>query len=134
MARAAELARHPRIVVTGVEAALRTRYTADLIRHLKERAPDVHFVWIMGSDNLAQFHRWERWREIAASVPLAIVNRPGSLAAPLSSPAATALASSRVDEQNARAFAAKRAPAWIFLSGPRTALSSSSLRAGAKPS
>jgi nicotinate-nucleotide adenylyltransferase len=113
---------------------LRTRYTADFVRMLEERASRVRFVWIMGSDNLAGFHRWDRWRKIAASMPIAVVNRPGSLAAPLSSPAATALARWRIDEADALTLADRLPPAWVFLSGPRTAVSSSSLRAGAEAS
>ena len=79
MERAAELAAHPRIEVTGAEAIFRTRYTADLVEFLKRRAPDVRFVWVMGSDNLAQLDRWDRWRDIARAVPIAVVNRPGHL-------------------------------------------------------
>ena len=129
MRKAAEIASHPRIVVTGAEAGFRTRYTADLIQILKQRAPDTRFVWIMGSDNLAQFHRWERWGEIAGSVPIAVVNRPGFLNAALSAPAAQALSRYRIDERDAPALACLEPPAWTFLNGPRTAASSTALRA-----
>jgi nicotinate-nucleotide adenylyltransferase len=134
MQRAAEVAASPRILVTGVEAALRTRYTADLIEALERRAASARFVWIMGSDNLNQFHRWEKWREIAAAVPIAVVNRPGSLAAALSARAAQALARRRIDEADAPLLAYQTPPAWVFLTGPRNAASSSALRAGGGPS
>ena len=127
---AAAAAAHPRIVVTGMEAELKTHFTADLIRALTKKAPATRFVWIMGSDNLAQFHRWDRWREIAGTVPMAVVNRPGALAAALSGPAAQALASYRIDEADAPRLADKAAPAWIFLNGPRSAASSTALRSG----
>ena len=113
-----------------MEAELNTRFTADLIRALMTKMPTTRFVWIMGSDNLAQFHRWERWRDIAESVPIAVVNRPGALAAALSAPAARALASYRIDEADAQGLAEKAAPAWIFLNGPRSAASSTALRTG----
>jgi len=129
MEEAAEVASHPRIAITGVERAFRTRYTADLIKHLKRRTPDARFVWIMGSDNLATFHRWERWREIVTMAPIAVVNRPATLAATLSSPAAQALAPYRVDEADAKTLADRAPPAWTFLIGPRTSLSSTALRA-----
>lgn len=129
MGKAADIARHPRIVITGAEAAFRTRYTADLIRILKQRAPAARFVWLMGSDNLLQFHRWEDWRAIADCVPLAIVNRPGSLSAALSARAAQALWRHRVDEADAARLAWREPPAWLFLTGPRTPASSTALRA-----
>jgi nicotinate-nucleotide adenylyltransferase len=126
---AAEVAANPKIVITGAEAAFGTQYTADFVRILKRRAPSVRFVWIMGSDSLQQFHRWENWREIAASVPIAVVNRPDSLPAALSSRAAQALREFRVDEQDAPTLALRRPPAWTFLTGPRTPASSTALRA-----
>ncbi|HEX9906046.1 MAG TPA: nicotinate-nucleotide adenylyltransferase [Propylenella sp.] len=128
MRKAAEMAAHPRIVISGVEETFRTRYTADLIRILRERVPGIRFVWIMGSDNLAQFHRWENWRRIAAEVPIAVVNRPGSLSAALSAPAAQALRRYRVDEQDAGTLAERSPPAWVFLTGPRSPASSTALR------
>jgi nicotinate-nucleotide adenylyltransferase len=133
MEQAAAVASHPRIVVTGMEAAFGTRYTADLVRTLKKRAPGVRFVWIMGSDNLAQLDRWEDWREIARSVPIAVVNRPGHLTSPLTSRAAHALRAYRMDERSASALAWASPPAWIYLTGPRTASSSTALRAGGRP-
>ena len=77
VAAARDLARHPRIDVTGVEAEIGVRYTYDTIGHLVAHCPGVRFVWIMGADNLRTFHRWQRWRGIAALVPIAVVDRLG---------------------------------------------------------
>ena len=128
MRDAAMLAAHPRIAITAIEQELRTRYTADLIGDLRRKAPATRFVWIMGSDNLAQLHRWERWREIAAAMPIAIVNRPGTLAAALASPAAQALSRYRLDEADANTLADHGPRAWLFLNGPRSAASSTAIR------
>lgn len=128
MQAAAELAAHPRLVVTGLEARLGTIYTADSLAALTERCPAARFVWIMGADALAQFHLWRDWRAIAASVPIAIVNRPGWEAAALSSPAAQALSGWRVPEHSPAALADFAPPAWVTLVGPRTPASSTALR------
>jgi nicotinate-nucleotide adenylyltransferase len=77
--------RDRRLIVTDLEQILASRYTIDTIRALTARFPGVEFVWLMGSDNLEQFHRWRRWEEIAERVPLAVVLRPGSTLAPLKS-------------------------------------------------
>ena len=131
---AAAIAAHPRIDISGAEAMFRTRYTADLIQILRRRSPNTRFVWLMGGDNLGQFHIWERWKEIAGSVPIAVINRPGHLVTPLASSAAQALAAYRIDEADAATLADSRAPAWIYLTGPRTAASSTALRAGREAS
>jgi nicotinate-nucleotide adenylyltransferase len=81
------LADDPRIDVTDLEAQLGTRYTYETIRYLVRRCPRVHFVWIMGADNLRSFHRWQRWRGIARLVPIAVIDRLGpSLYATASAP------------------------------------------------
>jgi nicotinate-nucleotide adenylyltransferase len=89
LAQVRAFARGPRMIVSDAEARLGTRYTIDTLRALMKRFPHVRFVWIMGSDNLASFHRWGSWREIAKLVPIAVVPRPGYGAR--SSPAARSL-------------------------------------------
>jgi nicotinate-nucleotide adenylyltransferase len=118
----------PRIVVTGIESEIGSTYTLDTLRYLKRRATGARFVWIMGADNLAQFHRWRDWEEIAATFPMLVVDRPGSSFAPLSSRAGQALARWRRPERDAAGLAMREAPAWVFLHGRRSALSSSALR------
>lgn len=127
------LAQHPRITVSGIEATIGTRYTYETIAYLTERCPGVHFVWIMGADNLPTFHHWKRWRDIATLVPIALIDRPGSTWSAIHSPAGDFLSRYRYEESDGRAFAAATAPAFIFLHGPRSALSSTALRAKADP-
>jgi nicotinate-nucleotide adenylyltransferase len=81
LAGARAMARHPRLIVSDIEERLGTRYTIDTVKALQRRFPFVHFVWLMGSDNLQNFHLWRNWQEIARRLPLAVVQRPGSLLA-----------------------------------------------------
>ena len=81
----------PRVAVTDIEAHIGARYTYDTLAWLTRRAPGVRFVWIMGADNLRQFHLWRHWRDIADLVPIAVVDRPGSTLRAMSSRAAVAL-------------------------------------------
>jgi nicotinate-nucleotide adenylyltransferase len=80
-------ARNAPIKVTAIERELVTRYTADTLRAIKRRYPKRNFVWIMGADNLAQFHLWKDWRRIAREMPIAVVARPGYDHAAVASPA-----------------------------------------------
>ncbi len=128
IAAARKLARHPKIAVTGIESLIGTRYTFETIAYLKQRCPGIRFVWIMGSDNLATFHHWKRWRDIAALVPIAIIDRPGSTLKPLRSPAGVTLAPYRRDESDSLLLASVKPPALVFLHGPRSPLSSTALR------
>jgi nicotinate-nucleotide adenylyltransferase len=78
MEAARAIARDPRIVVTGLEAEIGTRYTYDTVAYLRRRCPGVRFVWIMGADILSQLPQWQRWRGIAELVPFAVIDRPGA--------------------------------------------------------
>jgi len=129
IAAAQRIAHHPRIDVTGLEAVIHTRYTIDTLDWLTRRFPLVHFVWIMGADNLRQFHRWENWRGIAARIPIAVIDRGGVGPAALAGPAAQALARNRVPENMARLVPLLPAPAWTYLHGLKSTLSSTALRA-----
>ena len=129
VAAAKTLAAHPRIDVTGFEATMRTRYTHDTLSQIVARCPGVHFVWLMGADNLRSFHRWQKWREIANLVPIAVVDRVGPSLYAAASTAGQALLRYRLPESAARALAGRRPPAWVFLHGLKSPLSSTALRA-----
>ena len=128
IAEARALTKDPRIAVTGFEAEIGARYTADTVAYLRRRAPAVHFVWLMGADNLRQFHLWRRWRRLAERVPIAVVDRPGSTLRAVAAPAAGYLTNFRVPETRAAEFSQRRPPAFIFLHGPQSMLSSSAIR------
>jgi nicotinate-nucleotide adenylyltransferase len=120
----------PRVKVTAFEAAHHIRYTADTLALIKLRNPGVNFVWIMGADSLADFHRWQRWQQIATTFPIAVIDRPGSTLAFLSSKMAKTFDHARLDEDDAPQLARRRPPAWTFIHGPRSLLSSTAIRNG----
>jgi nicotinate-nucleotide adenylyltransferase len=120
---------HPRIDVTGLEAVINTRYTYDTLLWLKARCPRVRFVWLMGADNLRSFHRWQRWREIAKLVPIVVVDRLGPSLYAGAAPAGQALSNARIPEHAAASLPDRKPPAWAFIHGLKSPLSSTALRA-----
>jgi nicotinate-nucleotide adenylyltransferase len=128
MTAARGLMHEPMVDITGFEAGIGTRYTLDTLRYLQRRCPGVRFVWIMGADNLLQFHRWQGWRDIARLMPIAVVDRPGATLKATSARAARALAGHRLPEHAAASLAGRR-NGWTFIHGPRSPLSSTGLRA-----
>ncbi len=129
VAAARALAHDSRIDVSDLEAELGTTYTYETISYLVRRCPGVHFVWIMGADNLRSFHRWQRWRDIAALVPIAVIDRLGPSLYATASAAGQALARFRLRESAAKTLAERKPPAWIYLHGLKSPLSSTALRA-----
>ena len=127
-AAARKMADDPRIDISCLESVIGTRYTVDTISYLRRRASGLRFVWIMGADNLAQFHRWQNWRRIASEMPIAVIDRPPQSFRALAAPAAQALARYRLPENQAGRLADQHAPAWVFLTGMKLNLSSTGLR------
>jgi nicotinate-nucleotide adenylyltransferase len=128
MQAARDIAEDPRIDVTCLESVIGKRYTVDTVNFLRRRASQLRFVWIMGADNLAQFHRWQHWQRIAMQVPIAVIDRPPQSFRALTAPAAQALARYRIPENKASRLADQRPPAWVFLTGMKLNLSSTGLR------
>lgn len=129
MEAAAALMRHPRVAVTDLEAHIGTRSTAETLRWLAARAPGVRFVWLMGADNLAQFHRWQNWESILQMVPVGVLARPGQQMAAQFSRAARMYRGARLPDHAAHLLGRAEPPAWCFVTVPLSPLSSTRLRA-----
>jgi len=132
MAGARNVSAHPRIAVTDIETRLGTRYTADTLAALRRHYPQVRFVWLMGADNLDQLHRWGRWQDIARSMPLAVLDRPGHNLTAAQSPAARWLQRWRRPQAEAAALADHAAPAFMLLKSKLNPLSATAIRQAAK--
>lgn len=131
--RAARLAASgPAMIVSDFETRVGTQWTIDTLRTLVQRHPGVRFVWLMGSDNLASFHRWRGWTDIVRLMPMAVVARPGSLLDSRTAPAAARFADARVPASRARLVADMAAPAWTYLTAPLNPRSSTALREAAR--
>ena len=105
-----------------------TRYTAETVFRLQRRYSGVNFVWLMGADNLASFHRWDRWTTIMQSVPIGVIARPGDQLAAGLSPAAARFARHRLPMRRAAALALRHPPCWTLLIGPTMNVSSTQIR------
>ena len=129
LVHARRLMRHPRVLVTDLEARLNTRATADTLRALQRIYPGVRFVWIMGADNLATIHKWRDWQDIFRTMPIVVVARPGYAMKALASPAAKLFAASRLDSSDAELLPFRKAPAWTYLDERLDPTSSTAIRA-----
>ncbi len=129
IAHARDIIQHPNVRVTGLEMQLGTRYTAQTVRGLQRLYPRQKFVWLMGADNLAQFHLWQDWQDIAERLPLGILARPGQRISARMSRAASLYAPYRIAGRNSQSLAHADAPAWCFVNVPMMDISSSAIRA-----
>jgi len=124
-----DLVDHPRIIVTDLERRLGTRYTAETLTALQARYNEARFVWLMGADNLADFHRWDRWKDIMYMMPIGVMSRPEQQLAAGCSPAARMFRRKRLSSRRSNALPFKQTPCWSLLTGPMVDLSSTQIRA-----
>lgn len=129
LARARDVMQHPRVRITDLEARLGTRYTFATLAATMESYPGVQFVWLMGADNLAEFHRWENWRDIMGLVPIAVMARPGQRISARLSPAARMFRAHKLKSREAMRIAGMMPPVWVFVNVPMSDLSSTRIRA-----
>lgn len=129
---ARQVMQHPRVRVTDLESRLNTRYTAETLAALRARYPGVRFVWLMGADNLAQFHLWQDWNWIMESFPIGVLARPGDRISARTSVAANRYESYRLRGRESARLAGCQAPAWCFINMPMVDLSSTAIRAAGK--
>ena len=127
-----KLVNHPKVIVTDLERVFNTRYTAQTLTSLKSQYRGVRFVWLMGADNLAEFHKWDRWQDIMHMLPVGVMARPNQQLAANCSPAARIFRESRLSVQSSTALPFKEAPSWSLLTGPMDDESSSKIRAKGK--
>ena len=132
LACAKTVARHPRIVVSDIEAHLNTRHTLDTLRRLQRRCGRTRFVWLMGADNLTQISQWRNWTSIFDTVPIAVFARPGYSMLALAGKAAHRYARIRIPARVASGLAASTPPAWVFLHSRLHHASATQIRAAGK--
>ncbi|MEM6621529.1 MAG: nicotinate-nucleotide adenylyltransferase [Pseudomonadota bacterium] len=120
--------RHPRIQVTDIERHLGSSYTAHTLKGLARRYPGVRFVWLMGADNLASFHRWQRWDWIIESFPILVLGRPEQQLSAGLSPTARRYAGLRVPAGAAGTLGRGATNGWALLTGPMSGASSTAIR------
>ena len=128
MARARQVMQHPRVEVTDIESRLGTRYTAETVAALQARYPAVRFVWLMGADNLAQFHRWQDWRWIMANVPVGVLARPNDRISARLSKAARVYREAMLQGRASEVLGRGDAPRWCFVNIPMSDASSTAIR------
>ncbi len=132
MASAVTASHHPKIIVTDVEQHLNTRYTADTLRELKRHFPRTTFVWLMGTDNLRQVHRWQKWQEIFKMVPVCVLDRPPRHNSVKACPAFERFRPYLLPQQRAQTLTRAALPAWTILHIPLNHLSATAIRAARK--
>ena len=129
LASANAMARHAPIRASDVERRLGTRFTIDTVKGIKRLFADDHFIWLLGSDTLPDFHKWRDYRDLARICPIAVLNRPGYDRKARAARAMGWLRRFVRPQSQARQWTEWSAPAIVFLRLPPDPTSATALRA-----
>ena len=124
-----KIMQHPAVTITDIENRLGSQFTAETIHMLQRIYPGVKFVWLMGADNLVNFHKWDKWNWIVKNVPIGVLARPGEQIKAGLSPTATRYRRYRIPSEEAFGLSILTPPVWTLLIGPMRDISSTDLRA-----
>ena len=117
-----------KISISKLELNAQIKYTIGTLEYLRTRYHRSRFVWIMGADNLNQFHLWKEWEKIIRLMPIAIIDRPSSSLNVTSSVFANKYRAYRIDEADSSQLIYYKKPAWVFMHTKLNYQSSSQLR------
>jgi nicotinate-nucleotide adenylyltransferase len=120
-----KLTQHPRIKVVDIEKHLPDTYTITTIRYLQHAMPRTAFFWIMGADNLLQFHQWKNWKELFHLLPIIVYDRGNYRYKALAGKAASVFRKARYCHKKLKNH---KLPAWSLVITRKNPLSSTSLR------
>ena len=107
-----KIMKHPSVVITDIEKKFKTKYTFQTLIRLKILYPKTKFVWLMGADNLVNFHKWDKWRKIPKKCTILVFDRY-----PYKSKALKSLAFKQIDKKKLK-----------FINFEKVNISSSQLR------
>ena len=67
---------HP-IKIEEIEKKIKSTYSFQTINFLQNHYENINFFWLMGADNLINFHHWQKWKQIFYKVSIVVFRRYG---------------------------------------------------------
>ncbi len=123
-----QMMEHPSVIITDIEKKLKTKFTFQTLIKMKKLYPGTRFIWIMGADNLKNFHHWENWEWIMKNIPIGVMARPREQIKAGLSPAATRFRKYRLPKEKSLLLPFLSPPVWTLVTGPMKNISSTKLR------
>ena len=106
----------------------KSAFTIDTVLYLKKKYPNYNFIWLMGSDNLIELHKWKSWKEIFYNIPIAIFDRPLYSFTLTKFKSLVYFRKEKVSKSLIKKFKNFEPPVWIFIDGLANFQSSTKIR------
>ena len=123
-----KIMKHPSVVITDLERKFKTKYTFQTLIKLKKLYPSTKFVWLMGADNLINFHHWKNWDWIMKNIPVGVLARPEEQIKAGLSRTAIKFGNYRLPKEKSIILSNYNPPVWTLSTGPMRNISSTEIR------
>jgi nicotinate-nucleotide adenylyltransferase len=120
---------YPFLRVIEPESGLPSNYTYNTLKYMIKTMPLSRLIWVMGADNLDQFARWHRYRDMIRLLPIAVVDRPSYSFRAIATGRQLLGRRTKVTKmRNAIVTRSVSLPGWCFIVGQLNAASATEIR------
>ena len=76
-----------KIKIKSYDNEIRSSETINLVKHLKKKERKAEYFFLIGSDNLVNFHKWKNWKQLLKLCQITVFPRKGYVVKSLNSKA-----------------------------------------------
>jgi len=116
------------IKIKEIEKKINSKYTYQTLKYLKNHYSQIKFYWLMGSDNLINFHKWRKWRNIFNEISIVIFKRHGYNNKALKSIASKSFLHSQIKSFHLNQTYFNTFPSWAWANNKEIKISSTEIR------
>ena len=118
---------HP-IIVKEIEKKINSKYSYYTIKYLLHHYSNIKFYWLMGADNLVNFHQWQNWKQFFNQISIVIFKRYNYNSAALKSIASQTFANFQIESKQLSHMKFISLPSWVFVQNKEIKISSTEIR------
>ena len=118
---------HP-IKIKEIEKKIKSKYSYQTIKYLNQNYNNINFMWLMGADNLINFHKWQNANKIFKEIPIVVFRRYGYNEKALKSYTSNLYKNFKLDSKNINIEKFNNLPAWTIIKNKEIKISSTEIR------
>ena len=118
---------HP-VKITEIEKKIDSIFSYQSISYIQNHYKNIKFFWLMGADNLINFHRWQQWRKIFNDISIVVFKRHGYNNKALNSKTTKTFSQFQVVANPIEQIYFSQLPSWTWIDNREIKISSSEIR------
>ena len=116
------------IQIKEIEKKINSQFSYQTIKYLNNHYKNINFFWLMGADNLINFHQWQNAHQIFNEIPIVVFRRYGYNQKALKSYISNLYKNFRVKNKNIHIDNFNQLPAWTIIHNKEIRISSTEIR------